>query len=106
MSATKVGNDITVVLGKTVAALAPTKNTAILIATAIDDLEGVNAIYSGTGADSISVAAVKTNFSGGLYATPAMTQGFIQIDGKWYISMKPVDKFTTDGWYSCTPTVI
>ena len=106
MSAIISGTDITVVLGKTVAALEPTKNTAILIATAINNLAGVNAIHSGTGADSIVAAIAKANFTGGQYATPAKTSGYIVISDVWYIATKPIDKFTTDGWYSATPTVI
>lgn len=106
MSATINGKDITVVLGKTSSTLDPTKNTATLIATAINALDGVSATKSGTGADSIVTAVAKKNLAGGKYATPARTQGFIQIDGVWYIAVKPVDKWTTDGWYSATPTVI
>jgi hypothetical protein len=65
MSAALVGNDITVILGKTVAALEPVKNTATLIAAAITALAGVSAVASGTGVDSIGAAVVQTNFTGG-----------------------------------------
>lgn len=107
MSATISGTDITVVLGKTVAALEPTKNTAILIATAIDALDGVNAVHTGTGADSITAAVEKTSFTGGKYATPCNTsKALIILDGTWYTTSKPCDKWTEDAWYSATPTVI
>ena len=106
MSATISGMDITVVLGKTGTSLEATKNTATLIAAAIDALEGVSAVASGTGADSISTAADKTNFTGGQYATPAKTKSIIVISGTWYIATKPVSKWTTDGWYSASPSLI
>lgn len=107
LSAVLTGTDILVTLGTDgVGALLASKNTAILIASAINALEGVNSIHSGTGADSISASIAKTNFTGGKYATPAMTQGFIRISGTWYIAMKPVDRWTTDGWHSATPTII
>jgi hypothetical protein len=104
MSASISGTDITVVLGKTVAALEPTKNTAILIATAIDALEGVNAIHSGTGATAIGAAIVTTNFTGGQYATPVNCACFIIISGVWYIADVPVTKWTLGGWTSATPS--
>ena len=106
MSATISGKDITVILGKTVAALEPTKNTAILVGAAINALESVNAVYSGTGATSLAIAIAKNNFTGGIYATPAKTQGFIQISGTWYIAIKPISKWEEAGWYSAVPTVI
>lgn len=107
MSASISGTDITVVLGKTVAALEPTKNTAILIAAAIDALAGVNAVHSGTGADSIGAAVAKTNFTGGKYATPCNASGaLIVLEGTIYYTDKPCDKWTQDAWYSCVATVI
>lgn len=104
MSASISGTDITVVLGKTVAALEPTKNTAILIATAIDALEGVNAVHSGTGATAIGAGIAKTNFTGGQYATPVNCACFIIISGVWYIADAPVSKWTLGGWTSATPS--
>jgi hypothetical protein len=65
MSAALVGTDITVTLGKTVADLEPTKNTATLIAAAITALDGVTATASGTGATAIGTGVSKTNFTGG-----------------------------------------
>ena len=106
MSASILGTDITVILGKTVAALAPTKNTAILVGAAINALESVNAVYSGTGATSLAIAIATANFTGGIYATPAKTQGFIQINGTWYIAMKPISKWEESGWMIAVPTII
>ena len=106
MSATISGTDITVVLGKTVAALEPTKNTCVLIAAALNALAGVNAVYSGTGADSIAAASVKSNFTGGIYATPVATSCIIVLSETWYIAEKPCDKWTENAWYSATPTLL
>ena len=107
MSATILGKDITVVLGKTVGNLEPTKNTAILIAQAINALEGVNAVHTGTGADSISQAIPKANFTGGKYATPCKApKALIVIGDDIYFTTKPVDKWTMDGWYATNPALI
>jgi hypothetical protein len=68
LSATLVGTDITVVLGKTGAALEPTKNTATLVAAAVGALTGVTAAASGTGASSLTAAEDQKNFTGGVNA--------------------------------------
>jgi len=107
MSATISGKDIVVILGKTVAALAPTKNTATLISAALDLLLGINAVKTGTGADSISVAIAKTSFTGGLYATPCnASSAIIYLGTTIYYTDKPASKFTEDAWYSCVATKI
>jgi len=98
MSASISGTDITVVLGKTIAALEPTKNTCVLIAAALNALAGVNAVHSGTGADSIIAAVAKSNFTGGQYATPVATPAIMIISGVVYVADTPVMKNTLGGW--------
>lgn len=104
LSATLTGKDILVTLGTGGAgALDNAKNTAILIAAAINALDGVTAVHTGTGADSITQAVAKTNFTGGRYATPVNCSCFIIIAGVWYIADAPVTKFTLGGWKSAEP---
>jgi hypothetical protein len=103
MSVSISEKDITVVLGKTGNTLEATKNTAELVAAAINALDGINAVYSGTGADSLTQAVSKTNFTGGQYATPVSCPAFIIINGTWYIADAPVTKYTVGGWKSATP---
>lgn len=56
---------ITVTLGKTAADLEPAKNTATLVAAAIDSLTEVTAVASGTGNGPLGAAEVKKDFTGG-----------------------------------------
>ena len=65
MTASIAAGVITVTLGKTGANLAPTKNTASLVAAAIDLLAEVTAVASGTGNDSLVAAEAKKDFTGG-----------------------------------------
>lgn len=66
MSAALVAKDITVTLGMTSETEPdPAKNTAVLIAAAINELAGVGATASGTGATPISAAVTKKSFTGG-----------------------------------------
>lgn len=63
------GTDITVTLGTDGAGAADaTKNTATLIAAAVDALDGVTAVASGSGVTAISTAQGYNSFSGGLFA--------------------------------------
>ena len=67
LSAVLVGTAITVTLGTDgTGALDSTKNTAILVASAISALTGITASASGTGATIIPVTAL-TAFTGGSY---------------------------------------
>ena len=65
MTASIAAGVITVTLGKTGANLAPTKNTANLVAAAIDLLAEVTAAASGTGNDPLVAAEAKKDFTGG-----------------------------------------
>ncbi len=69
MSAAISGTAITVTLGTDVAeAPDATKNTATLIAAAVDALDGVTAAASGSGVTAISTAIGPITFSGGRFA--------------------------------------
>jgi len=93
MSATLNGTDIVVTLGTDgVGALDATKNTATLVATAVNALTGVSAVASGTGATALAGAEAKKNFAGGQYGTPAYKTGLVYIDSTndvVYISIAP-----------------
>ena len=65
MTASIAAGVITVTLGKTGAALEPTKNTATLVAAAINLLTEVTAVASGTGNDPLVAAEAKKDFTGG-----------------------------------------
>ena len=65
MTASIAAGVITVTLGKAGADLEPTKNTATLVAAAIDLLAEVTAAASGTGNDPLVAAEAKKDFTGG-----------------------------------------
>ena len=65
MTASIAAGVITVTLGKTGAILGPTKNTATLVAAAIDLLAEVTAVASGTGIGPLVAAEAKKDFTGG-----------------------------------------
>ena len=65
MTASIAAGVITVTLGKTGAILDSTKNTASLVAAAIDSLTEVTAVASGTGNDPLAAAEAKKDFTGG-----------------------------------------
>ena len=70
MEAKITGKNILITLGTgSGGSVASAKNTAILIATAVDALEGVSSTHSGTGATSISSAVSEKAFTGGQDAT-------------------------------------
>lgn len=97
MSAELTDNAIVVTLGTDgVGALDATKNTATLIATAINALSGVSSVASGTGATAIGAAEAVKNFTGGQYATEA-TIPFTMLKDEtyYYVNITPnsrVDK--------------
>jgi len=107
LSATFEDEAIVVILGTDgVGALDDTKNTATLIAGAIDDLTGVSAVASGTGATAFTAAISEKSFDGGSYAVETHESAFM-IDGSTiYIAENPVSKFDTDGWKTGTLTSI
>lgn len=90
MTASITGKDIVVTLGTGADAgvVANAKNTAKLIATAIDTLAGVTAVKSGTGATAFTEAIEKASLAGGLYATET-PQGCWMVIGE-YIYLTPV----------------
>ena len=79
MTADIAAGVITVTLGKTAAALEPTKNTASLVAAAIDSLTEVTAVASGTGNDPLVAAEASQDFVGGQDGTPGY-EGEIVMD--------------------------
>lgn len=79
MTASIAAGVITVTLGKTAAALEPTKNTATLVAAAIDLLAEVTAVASGTGNDPLVAAEAKKDFTGGQDGTEGY-EGEIVMD--------------------------
>jgi hypothetical protein len=71
LSAVLSGTKITVTLGTDGAGVLDTaKNTAALIAAAIDSISGFNAVASGTGETVFGDAIAEDDFSGGVYGTP------------------------------------
>ncbi len=79
MTASIAAGVITVTLGKTGAFLDPTKNTASLVAAAIDSLTEVTAVASGTGGASLVAAEASQNFVGGQDGTEGY-EGEIVMD--------------------------
>jgi len=79
MTADIAAGVITVTLGKTAAALEPTKNTATLVAAAINLLTEVTAAASGTGDDSLVAAEASQDFVGGQDGTEGY-EGEIVMD--------------------------
>ena len=79
MTASIAAGVITVELGKTAAALEPNKNTATLVAAAINLLAEVTAVASGTGNDSLVAAEASQDFVGGQDGTPGY-EGEIVMD--------------------------
>lgn len=107
MSATFTDGAIVVVLGTDAEeALDATKNTAVLIAAAIDALSGVSAEASGTGATAIAAAVEETAFTGGLYATVTHEPAYMIDDTTIYLCTEPVGKYDTDKWKTGTISAI
>lgn len=79
MTADIAAGVITVTLGKTAAALDPTKNTANLVAAAINSLTEVTAAVPGTGNDPLVAAEATQDFVGGQDGTPGY-EGEIVMD--------------------------
>ncbi len=73
-SAAVVGTAITVTMGVTGGVIDPTKNTATLIAAAIDGLAGITAVASGSGVTALPAEAVKS-FTGGTVVTTYTIEG-------------------------------
>lgn len=96
---------ITVTLGTDASGSADdTKNTAKLIATAINALEGVTATASGTGATAISSAVTEKSFTAGQLGTPCAIVGTCFKSGTtYYVATDTTINTTTNtGWKSFT----
>ena len=107
LSATFEDGAIIVTLGTDVAeALDDTKNTATLIANAIEDLDGVSAEASGTGATPFQVAVAEKSFTGGSYATVTHEPAYMILEDGGiftiYGTEYPVGKYDTDKWKTGT----
>ena len=87
LAASIAGTAITVTLG-TDGAGDPdaAKNTATLVAAAVDDLTGVSAVASGTGADPLTAAEGPTSFTGGIDGTVAVQGAVVYYSGYLYIA--------------------
>jgi hypothetical protein len=115
---TLTGGLATITAANAITALVAAITANDTLVTAVDgagDTVVATAKNVGTEGNDIAVAetlangtwgAGVTTLSGGLYATPAKTSGFIILNGVWYIATKPIDKYTMDGWKSATPTLI
>lgn len=107
LSAALSGTDITVTLGTDGAgALDATKNTATLVAAAIDALTNITATASGTGETALAAAEAEQDFSGGQLATRCGTPSFIIISGTIYVCEESVSEFDESGWKSGTLTTV
>lgn len=92
LSASVIGTDITVTLGtNSGGALDSTKNTAILVATVVNNLINVSAAYSGDGSDVVA-PITRFSFSGGSYGEELKNP--VLIMGSQLIS----NAFIWDGW--------
>lgn len=77
--------------------------TTVVFSSALVGTEG-NAID--TTENMTNATFAEATLLGGQYATPAKCAGFIIISGVWYVAKKGGDKYSTDTWYSSTPTII
>lgn len=85
-------------------AVASTQADTVLMVARLLGTEG-NDITVETDAANASFGQDVENLSGGLYATPCKaSMAMIEIGGVKYITSKPVDKWTTDGWSSIALT--
>lgn len=100
------GSAIAVILGTD--AYGEIETTAEEIIDIIEDSEEASALVDVEAVDydsGVVEELSETALEGGQYATPCRaSKAIIIIDGTWYISEKPVDKWTEDGWYSATPS--
>lgn len=104
MSVTVANTKITITLGTDGAgALDATKNTATLIATAIDALDGFSAVASGTGATAIAAAIAEADFTGGQYGTPCVEKFTIIQDETYYYKCVQEGNETDVAWERFTP---
>ena len=84
-------------------------STADDILGAVEDIDDIDKVLTVELVSASGVGVVPfmepTNFTGGQYATPCnASKAAIVIDDTIYITDKPVNKWTEDGWYSATLT--
>lgn len=84
-------------------------STAAEILEAVEDINGIDKVLTvelvGASGAGVVPFMEPTNFTGGQYATPCnASKAAIVIDDTIYITDKPVNKWTEDGWYSATLT--
>lgn len=91
---------LTVTLGTTSGGLVDaTKNTAILITSAIDALTMFSATFSGTGETAIGTAVTKKVFTVGQLGTPCNTVGATLLNGStYYICIEANNSTKNVGW--------
>jgi hypothetical protein len=106
MSATFASGKLTVTLGTGSGGAADaTKNTAVLIATAIDALAEFTASASGTGATAISSAVTEKAFTAGQLGTPCTIGGVALLSsGTYYVCIAPDATTKNTNWRSFTLT--
>ena len=97
-------NIITITLGTDATGAADdTKNTATLIAKAIDELDGFSAIASGTGATPIQAAINEKAFTAGQLGTPCMVSGVaLESNGTYYVCVAPDTTTKNSNWRTFT----
>lgn len=109
LSAVLTDTAIVVTLGTdSESALDATKNTATLVAAAIDALTDISAEASGTGATALAAAEAEQDFAGGKLATKSATPcfWFNSAGTVVYFCEKPVSRFDESGWKSGTLTTV
>jgi len=106
MSADYTDGALVITLGTDGAGAADaTKNTAILIAEAIDDLDEFTSTHSGTGVTAISSAVTEKSFTAGQLGTPCMVGGVaLESSGTYYVCIAPDATTKNANWRSFTLT--
>jgi len=106
MTAEFASGALVVTLGTGVAgAVDATKNTAVLIAAAIDELAEFTATASGTGVTAISEAVTEKAFTAGQLGTPCMIDGVALLSsGTYYVCVAPDATTKNTNWRSFSLT--
>ncbi len=97
---------VTLGTGASAGVVSNAKNTAILIATAINKLEDFSAVASGTGATAISTATeTDVTFTSGQLGTPCAEAYIGFINGStYYVCTKADNSTKNNGWRSFSLT--
>lgn len=75
-----------------------TKNTATLVTAAIEAIDGLSAVASGTGATALSAAEESSLFTGGTYATFAPIPNMLLKIGDYYYTNTDVNTIYDSNW--------